>query len=154
MRGYRASPEAPRGLAGCRARGWVGPAIVLVLALIVAGCVSSSQVIGREVITEGIEQTTPVRSAANLPMSFEILAPATVASDCPPLLRDPGLNVTLTLRHSVFQPTRNEDGTVSYGAIGDYGAEPRGRYGEGPNEGLRIDCTRLRPMGIVTVGSG
>lgn len=128
-------------------------AVVLLATGAAAGCTSTSQVIGREVISDGVEQSTPVRSAANLPVSFEIISPATVSSDCPPLLRDPGLNVTLSLRASVLQPTRQEDGTVSYGAIGDYAAEPRGRYGEAPGEGLRIDCTRMWPLGIVRLDS-
>lgn len=128
--------------------------VVLLLATAAAaGCTSTSQVIGREVITEGIEQGTPVRSAANLPVSFEIISPATVSSDCPPLLRDPGVNVTLSLRASVLQPIRQQAGTVSYGAIGDYAAEPRGRYGEVQGEGLRIDCTRMWPLGIVRIDS-
>lgn len=127
---------------------------VTIGALAAAGCVSSSHVIGREVIAEGIDQTTPVRSAANLPSSFEVIAPAAVSSDCPPLLRDPGLNVMLTLSNSVLQPTRAEDGTVTYSAIGDYSANPRGRYGEVADEGLRIDCARLRPIGIVRIGQG
>jgi hypothetical protein len=124
---------------------------VLMAGVAGAGCARTVEVVGREVVTEGRQESTPARSAGNLPTSFIVVTPASVSTDCPPLLRDPGINAVLTLRHSTLQPSRDADGTVHYWAIGDYTAEPRGRYGEEPGEGLRIDCTRLRALGIVRV---
>jgi hypothetical protein len=127
--------------------------VVLAAGVAGGGCARSVEVVGREVVTGGRQESAPPRSAGNLPTSFVVVTPASVSTDCPPLLRDPGINAVLTLRHSTLQPTRDADGTVHYWAVGDYTSEPRGRYGEEPGEGLRIDCTRLRALGIVRVES-
>ncbi len=37
----------------------------------------------------------------------------------------------------------------SSAALGDYTVEPAGRYGVGPDERLRVDCTTGRAVGIV-----
>jgi hypothetical protein len=125
------------------------PTLVLVAAVLLAGCAQRVVVTSREVISDQVSQQVSLRSAANLPPSFIVVTPAAVSTDCPPVLRDPGVNTVLTLRNSVLQPVRDEHGT-HYQAIGDYAAEPRGRYGDDePDDGIRIDCARLRPLGLV-----
>jgi hypothetical protein len=70
----------------------------------------------------------------------------------PPELRDTGLHTTLRLYRSMYRP--QADTARAYRAVGDYTVEPRGRYGEGEDEGLRVDCTRLRAIGVVRLGVG
>ncbi|HSJ07576.1 MAG TPA: hypothetical protein VK936_12800 [Longimicrobiales bacterium] len=144
--------KAAGGVPAWPLRSWV--AGLLMAGVVGAGCARTVEVVGREVVTDGRQESAPARSAGNLPTSFIVVTPASVSTDCPPVLRDPGINAVLTLRHSTLQPTREADGTVHYWAIGDYTAEPRGRYGEEPGEGLRIDCSRLRALGIVRVETG
>jgi hypothetical protein len=124
--------------------------IVVAAAALLAACTRTTTVVtGREVVTGGPDRNAPLRSAANLPSSFVVVTPAAVSSDCPPALRDPGLGTLFTLNSAVMQPVRDEHGT-HYVAIGDYAAEPPGRYGDDePGDGIRIDCARLRPLGIV-----
>jgi hypothetical protein len=125
---------------------------VLAAALFLSGCARTVVVTSREVLSDEASRQTPVRSAANLPTTFIVVTPATVSTDCPPVLRDPSLNTVLTLHNAVLQPVRNEHGT-HYEAIGDYAAEPRGRYGDAePGDGIRVDCARLRPLGIIRLG--
>jgi hypothetical protein len=125
---------------------------VLAAAVFLSGCARTVVVTSREVLSDQAAQQTPVRSAANLPAAFIVVTPAAVSTDCPPVLRDPGLNTVLTLHNSVLQPVRNEHGT-HYEAVGDYVAEPRGRYGDAePGDGIRVDCARLRPLGIIRLG--
>jgi hypothetical protein len=120
--------------------------------LVVSGCARTVVVTSREVVADQAPQQVQLRSAANLPATFSVVTPATVSTDCPAVLRDPGLNTVLTLHSSVLQPVRDEHGT-HYEAIGDYVAEPRGRYGDDqPGDGIRVDCARLRPLGIVRLG--
>ena len=38
-----------------------------------------------------------------------------------------------------------------YRATGDYSVEPKGLYGEEEGEGLRVDCSRLRAIGVVAL---
>jgi hypothetical protein len=124
--------------------------IVVAAAALLAGCTRTTTVVtGTEVLTGGPDRNAPLRSAANLPSSFIVVTPATVSGDCPSALRDAGLGTLFTLHRAVMQPVRDEQGT-HYVAIGDYAAEPRGRYGDDePGDGIRIDCARLRPLGIV-----
>jgi hypothetical protein len=119
----------------------------LVLSL-TAGC-TRTVVVGREIVADGPSRQEPLRSAVNLPGTFTVVTPAAVSTDCPPVLRDPALNTILTLQNSTLQPIRDEHGT-HYQAIGDYAAEPRGHYGdEEPGDGIRVDCARLRALGVV-----
>jgi hypothetical protein len=121
--------------------------------LFLSGCARTVVVTSREVLSDQqAPQQTQLRSAANLPAAFVVVTPATVSTDCPAVLRDPGLNTVLTLYTSVLQPVRDEHGT-HYEAVGDYVAEPRGRYGDTePGDGIRVDCARLRPLGMVRLG--
>lgn len=91
-----------------------------------------------------------LKTAANLPQQFTVAIPATAAGDCPPRLRDDGLGTVLVLQRSTLQAATDSAGG-RYRAFGDYRAEPRGRYGEAAGEGLRVDCARLRALGIVTL---
>jgi hypothetical protein len=139
-----------------RPHGRGGPCLrllpALLLPLVLGGCTRTERVLSREVVGEGGSRNPPLRSAANLPTTFIVITPAAVSTDCPPVLRDPVLNTVLTLQASTLQPIRDEHGT-HYQAIGDYSAEPRGRYGdEEPGDGIRVDCVRLRPLGIVRLG--
>jgi hypothetical protein len=127
--------------------------LVLASAAVLAGCIRTTTVVtGREVVTSGPDRHAPLRSATNLPARFVVVTPATVSTDCPATLRDPGLGTVFTLQNSVLQPVSDEHGT-HYVAIGDYAAEPRGRYGDDePGDGIRVDCARLRPLGVVRLG--
>jgi hypothetical protein len=125
----------------------------LALAVSAAGCVQRETVVtSRNVVTDGTTHESSVRPGRNLPATFVVVTPPAVTTDCPQLLRDPGMQTELTLRSSVLQAVRDSLGT-HYRAIGDYAVEPRGRYDdEQPGDGLRVDCARLRAMGIVRLG--
>jgi hypothetical protein len=105
-----------------------------------------------EITASEIEAAADLRSATNLPTRFAIITPAAAPGDCPPELRDTGLHTTLRLYRSMYRP--QADTARAYRAVGDYTVEPRGRYGEGEDEGLRVDCTRLRAIGVVRLGVG
>ncbi|HEX6307405.1 MAG TPA: hypothetical protein VFZ69_04400 [Longimicrobiales bacterium] len=123
-----------------------GIAGVLVAVLTAAACVS------RETTTVDVTpdpiQTSDVRGATNLPPQFAIVTAAEAPGDCPRALRDPGLGATLRLQRSTLRPD-NDSTARAYRAIGDYAVEPRGVYGEKPGEGVRVDCSRLRAIGII-----
>lgn len=89
--------------------------------------------------------------ATNLPPTFDVITPAARPGECPARLADSGLGTALTLRRAVSLPVRDSAG-VSHRAYGDYGVEPAGAYGDRPGEGLRIDCGRLRVLGLVVLG--
>lgn len=116
------------------------------LVLIATSCVHR-ETITVEVMPDAMT-SVEVRSATNLPPQFVIIEPAEVAGDCPPRLLDPGLDTTLRLRRATMRPVQDST-TVTYRAFGDYATEPVGRYGEKEGEGVRIDCTRLRAIGVV-----
>jgi hypothetical protein len=101
-----------------------------------------------EVTPEPVQQEE-VQGARNLPQSFAVVTPARAAGDCPAALSDPSLGTTLALHRSVLLPVA--DTTRNYRAYGDYIVTPRGRYGDREGQGLRIDCQRLRAMGVVTL---
>jgi hypothetical protein len=115
-----------------------------------SGCV-------RRTVTTEIVDITPVttqqqqmKSASNLPSRFEVVTPPRIESDCPSRLRDPELQALLTLSHSLMLPSR--DTTASgrpFTVFGDYAIQPAGSYGDEPGEGLRVDCGRLRGLGLV-----
>lgn len=98
-------------------------------------------------VTPDPMQPDGMKAATNLPPQFTIVTPASAAGDCPPQLRDAGLGTSLTLQRSSLRAVT--DSADIYRAYGDYSAAPRGRYGEEPGEGLRIDCSRLRALGVV-----
>jgi len=105
-----------------------------------------------EVTAGEMEAASDLRSATNLPTRFAIITPAAAPGDCPPELRDTGLHTTLRLYRSMYRP--QADTARDYRAVGDYTVEPGGRYGEAEDEGLRVDCTRLRAIGVVHLGVG
>jgi hypothetical protein len=86
-----------------------------------------------------------VGSATDLPARFTVVRAARTADECPPELADPPAT-TLTLRRSIGVPAAD---TAGMRMFGDYQVSPPGRYGDQPGQGLRIDCTRLRGVGIV-----
>lgn len=126
-------------------------ACALACVLACAGCVHR-QSTTVEVTASEMEAASDLRSATNLPTQFAIITPAASPGDCPPELRDTGLHTTLRLHRSMYRP--QADTASAYRAVGDYAVEPRGRYGEAEDEGLRVDCVRLRAIGVVRLGLG
>lgn len=120
---------------------------VLVLFAVAAGCVRTYTTDVVEVLSESA-QPQPLKDATNLPPEFEVLTPPSSAGGCAARLRDVGLNTTLTLVQAVSLPAQDSTGTA-HSWYGDYAVEPAGRYGEIEGEGLRVDCTRRRALGVV-----
>lgn len=120
---------------------------VLVTLLVAGGCVRH-QVSTVEIVTG--EMSSDLRSATNLPRQFAVVTPAATPGDCPPQLRDPGLQTTLRLERSVMRQV-SDSTAAGYRATGDYSVEPKGLYGEEEGEGLRVDCARLRAIGVVAL---
>lgn len=119
----------------------------LPLAILVSACVSR-QSTTVEVTPDDMRATSDLRTATNLPSRFDVATPASTPRDCPRELRDPGLGTTLRLHRSVLRPPA-DTAVAGYIAMGDYSVEPPGLYGEEPGEGLRVDCSRLRAIGVV-----
>lgn len=127
------------------------PLSTAVLGLAAAtGCIRTVELERVEVASEVREQAE-LGSAGNLPPSFVAEGSRGSDGDCPVRLRDPGLGARLVLQRSVMLPERDSTGTV-YHPFGDYTADPPGLYGEEEGEGLRIDCVRLRALGVVRLG--
>jgi hypothetical protein len=125
--------------------------LLLGVALIGAtACVKRVETSTATVVVEELRREDALRPAVNLPDSFVVVTPRATERDCPPALRDAGRNTRLTLRRSVLIPVQDSTG-VAYQPFGDYAIEPAGEYGEQPGEGLRVDCARLRAIGIVTL---
>lgn len=120
----------------------------VVVALLVAGGCVRRQVSSVEVVSG--EMSPDLRSATNLPQQFTVVTPAATPGDCPPQLRDPGLHATLRLERSVMRQV-SDSTAARYRAIGDYSVEPKGLYGAEEGEGLRVDCSRLRAIGVVAL---
>jgi hypothetical protein len=116
--------------------------------LIVCGACVSRQTNTVEVMADPMEASSDLRSATNLPPRFVVVTAPATPGDCPPQLSDPGLRTTLRLQRSILRQMPDST-TVGYGALGDYSVEPAGLYGELAGEGLRVDCTRLRAVGVV-----
>lgn len=125
----------------------VVPAVVVVALLVAGGCVRR-QVSTVEIVSG--EMSPDLRSATNLPQQFTVVTPAATPGDCPSQLRDPGLQTTLRLERSVMRPV-SDSTAAGYRATGDYSVEPKGLYGEEEGEGLRVDCSRLRAIGVVAL---
>jgi hypothetical protein len=138
-----------RNLVQMRDRAAAAWAFACILAC--AGCVHR-QSTTVEITASEMEAAADLRSATNLPSRFAIITPAAAPGDCPPELRDTGLHTTLRLYRSMYRP--QADTARAYRAVGDYTVEPGGRYGEGEDEGLRVDCIRLRAIGVVRLGVG
>jgi hypothetical protein len=102
-----------------------------------------------EVAQQPVEQEA-LQSARNLPQTFTVVTAARVAGDCPPALSDPSLGTALTLQRSVLLPVADST-RGGFRSFGDYVVTPRGRYGETAGQGLRIDCQRLRALGVITL---
>jgi hypothetical protein len=132
-----------RNLVQMRDRAAAAWAFACILAC--AGCVHR-QSTTVEITASEMEAAADLRSATNLPSRFAIITPAAAPGDCPPELRDTGLH------RSIYRP--QADTARAYRAVGDYTVEPGGRYGEAEDEGLRVDCTRLRAIGVVRLGVG
>ena len=115
--------------------------------LVVGGCVQR-QVSTVEIVSG--EMSSDLRSATNLPQQFMVVTPSATPGDCPSQLRDPGLQTTLRLERSVMRQV-SDSTAAGYRATGDYSVEPKGLYGEGEGEGLRLDCARLRAIGVVAL---
>ena len=120
---------------------------VLLVLVLSAACVRTTYETV-EVTPEPV-QSEDVQSARNLPQAFAVVTPPRVPGDCPPALSDPSLGTNLTLQRSVMLPAA--DTARGYRAVGDYIVTPRGRYGDREGQGLRIDCQRLRAMGVITL---
>lgn len=119
-------------------------AAILLATLLAGGCIR------RELSTVEVasDAMTHLRTATNLPDRFIVATPAAQAGDCPPQLRDGGLHTTLRLQRSLMYPVADSAGST-HRVVGDYTVEPAGRYGEGPDEGLRVECGTLRAVGVV-----
>jgi hypothetical protein len=119
-------------------------------AVLLSACVRTVH-LGTEEVAQDIREGKPVRSAQNLPGRFIVVTPPSIEGDCPVRLRDDAVGTTLDLRRSMMLPARDTAGD-RFQSVGDYQATPRGHYGDTePGDGIRIDCNRLRAMGIVTL---
>ncbi|HUF50356.1 MAG TPA: hypothetical protein VMN60_05950 [Longimicrobiales bacterium] len=125
----------------------ITPRILLTLVVCAAGCVRTTYETV-EVTPDPVRQQEQLYTARNLPQAFTIVTAARAPGDCPPQLADPMLGTTLTLQRSVLLPAQDSAGTA-YRAFGDYAVAPPGRYGEGAGQGLRVDCLRVRALGVV-----
>jgi hypothetical protein len=122
-------------------------AVCALLAIALCGCVRTDT--SRIEVTPDPIGPDALKAATNLPAQFAVLSAPGTPGDCPPRLRDGQLGTTLTLLRSTFRQA--PDSTAGYRAYGDYSVEPRGRYGEEAGEGLRVDCSRLRALGVVAL---
>jgi hypothetical protein len=119
-------------------------------AVMLTACVRTVH-LGTEEVAQDMREGTAVRSAQNLPGRFIVVTPASIDGDCPVRLRDDAVGTTLDLRRSMMLPARDTAGD-RFQSVGDYQATPRGHYGDTePGDGIRIDCNRLRAMGIVSL---
>jgi hypothetical protein len=127
------------------------PAAVLCTAVALGGCIRTVD-LGTVEVAQDIRAQATVRSASNLPGEFTVDTPARGAGQCAPRLRDDALGTVLNLQRAMQLPVESAEGT-RYESFGDYRATPTGHYGDSePGDGLRIDCTRLRAVGIVKLG--
>jgi hypothetical protein len=127
-------------------------AALAAVALLAAGCVRTVD-LGSVEVAQDIRDQTGVRSAQNLPARFTVVTPAAVSGDCPARLTDSGAGTLLNLTRSMMLPVQDTAGS-RFQSFGDYTITPRGHYGDTePGDGLRIDCARLRAIGIVTLGA-
>ena len=123
-------------------------AMSLAIVLCAAACVRTTYETV-EVTPEPAQQEV-VETARNMPQTFTVVTAARAPGDCPPALSDPSLGATLTLRRSVMLPVADST-RGGFRAYGDYAVTPPGRYGDREGQGLRVDCQRLRVMGVITL---
>ena len=123
-------------------------ALPLAIVLCAAACVRTTYETV-EVTPEPVQQQE-VETARNLPQAFTIVTAARAPGDCPPTLSDASLGATLTLQRSVMLPVADTT-RGGFRAYGDYVVTPRGRYGDREGQGLRVDCQRLRAMGVISL---
>jgi hypothetical protein len=111
--------------------------------------------LGTVEVAHDIREHAVLRSAQNLPAQFTVVEPAAVTGDCPRRLTDTGAGTLLDLIRSMMLPVQGTAGS-RFQAFGGYMATPRGTYGDDqPGDALRIDCGRLRAIGIInTVETG
>jgi hypothetical protein len=120
-------------------------------ALLVA-CVRTVD-LGTVEVAQDIREQAVVRSAQNLPAQFTVVELAAVTGDCPRRLTDAGAGTLLDLIRSMMLPVQDTSGS-RFQAFGDYTATPRGTYGDSrPGDAVRIDCGRLRAIGIIDTGA-
>ncbi|CAN5767978.1 hypothetical protein BH23GEM9_BH23GEM9_21930 [soil metagenome] len=132
-------------------RHWKLAAPLLVVAA--SACVRTVD-LGTVEVAQDIRHGTTVRSAQNLPSRFTVVTPPAVTGDCPVRLRDDIVGTTLSLSRSMLLPVQDTTGDQQFQSFGDYAVTPRGQYGDTePGDGLRIDCIRLRALGIITLGA-
>lgn len=117
---------------------------MLAAAVVLAGCMRT--VTTRTVVVEDNGLNAPLSTATNLPARFAVVREGQTATACPVELADPPGR--LLLRRSFGRPVQDSTG-VRMEAVGDYAVQPPGRYGTTPGTGLRVDCERLRGLGVV-----
>ena len=128
-------------------------ATLFMLCLASSACVRRVETRTVTVTGEELRREDLMRAGENLPARFSVVTRPATPRDCPPSLRDDALATTLTLRRSLLIPVQGASGT-NYQTFGDYAVEPAGKYGEKPGEGVRVDCTLVRGVGIVILRSG
>ncbi|HSJ23215.1 MAG TPA: hypothetical protein VK929_00940 [Longimicrobiales bacterium] len=127
--------------------------IILMLLLVTPGACVRTVDLGTVEVAQDVRQETAVRTASNLPQAFAVVIPPRLPGDCPPRLRDDGVGATLDLHRAMTMPVQDAGGT-RYETFGDYRITPPGHYGSTtPADGLRVDCARLRAIGLVTLGA-
>lgn len=130
---------------------FAGPVHALLILLVLPGCIRTVH-LGTEEVAQDIREGPGMRSAQNLPQAFTVVTPPRVEGDCPVRLRDDAAGTVLDLRRSMMLPAAG--GTRATEAFGDYRATPPGQYGDTePGDGIRVDCSRLRAVGVVTLGA-
>jgi hypothetical protein len=137
-----------RAGAGTGGRVRATPVICSLALLGVPACVKRVETSTATVHVEELRREDTLRTAVNLPESFAVVTPAATPRDCPQTLRDDRLSTRLTLRRALVIPVQDSAG-VAYQPFGDYVVAPAAQYGEQEGEGVRVDCTRLRGVGVV-----
>lgn len=128
--------------------------LVTAASVVLAACVRTVD-LGTVEVAQDIRDQAIVRTAHNLPPRFDVVVAPSVAGDCPPRLGDGALGTVLSLNRSMMLSAQDTAGRRELRSFGDYVAAPRGQYGDvQPNDALRVDCARLRAVGIVSLPLG
>jgi hypothetical protein len=125
-------------------------ALVIGTALLCTSCLKTVVMSTVDITPSSSTTDTPLRSATNLPAAFSVVKAPATAGECPPLLADSAMGITLSLRRSVIVPVQDSTG-IHHRAIGDYEIMPAQRYGASAGDGLRVDCTRMRGIGVIAL---